>query len=322
MSAATSIEWTDATWNPIVGCSIVSPGCANCYAMRFAARRLENNPATPHYAGTTRKVNGNPVWTGKLALAPERILLAPLGWKKPRRVFVNSMGDLFHEDVPDEWIGAVFGVMALCPRQIFQVLTKRAKRMRQWAAADRKRTAAAECIAELYCSHPEISRRRPFDEASAIGVAARGWPLPNVHLGVSCEDQTRAGERIPDLLETPAAVRFVSAEPLLGPINFTRLGDNDYDYNALSGRDMCFRGTSKAEPTLTGLPAILNWVIAGGESGPGHRPMNIEWAEAIRQQCKAAGTAFFFKQSSALRSGQRGRASDELWAAKEFPVCP
>jgi hypothetical protein len=140
MADKSAIEWTDATWNPVVGCSIVSPGCTNCYAMKMAAR-IEKMASSPmaahvnvqtHYAGTTQRSKAGAVWTGKVARAPEHILTQPLKWKRPRKIFVNSMGDLFHESIPDEWIDRVFAVMALAPQHTFQVLTKRAERMRSY----------------------------------------------------------------------------------------------------------------------------------------------------------------------------------------------
>jgi protein gp37 len=192
-----SIEWTEHTWNPIVGCSIVSPGCTNCYAMQMAAR-IEAMGNQPRYAGTTRKVNGNAVWTGKLAQAPEATLLAPLKRKKPTTYFVNSMGDLFHEDCPDEWIDRVFAVMALSPQHTFQVLTKRAARMREYF--DPRGPGAAK----------RISRIAPN--------ALIKLPLPNVWLGISAERQQEWDERKEHLRATPAAVSFASFEPLLGAI--------------------------------------------------------------------------------------------------------
>lgn len=266
MGDKTGIEWTDSTWNPIVGCSIVSPGCTNCYAMAQAARIVAMQP-TSHYAGTTQPSKAGAVWTSKVALAPDHILTAPLRWKRARRIFVNSMGDLFHEAVPDDWIDKVFAIMARCPQHQFQVLTKRSKRMREYA------TIASD-MGQHWLALREV------DEI---------WPLPNVWLGVSAEDQARADERIPDLLATPAAVRFVSAEPLLGPIDFSRFGPVDQ-------------------------------IIVGGESGTGFRPMQIEWAEDIMRQCREAGTAFFFKQDSHHRSGQRGQASAAMWACKQMPL--
>lgn len=259
MGDNSNIEWTDATWNPIVGCSIVSPGCRECYAMKFAARMLDGNPKSPHYAGTTQQSKAGPVWTGKVVLAPEHIVTAPLRWKKPRRIFANSMGDLFHEDCPDEWILDALTVMAIARQHTFQVLTKRAERMRH------------------FMSNPDLLQEImvnwwSFDDGIR-GVEA--WPLPNVWLGVSVEDQKRADERIPDLLHTPAAVRFISAEPLLGDIDLA-------DHLALD------------TPLMGGI--ALHWVIAGGESGPNARPMHPDWARSLRDQCATAGVPFFFKQ--------------------------
>jgi protein gp37 len=231
----TKIQWTDETWNPFAGCSIVSPGCKNCYAMRDAYRK-GFNPLTPHYREITRRVNGHAVWSGKLALAPERILTKPLDWRRPRRVFVNSMSDLFHEDAPAAWIDRVFAIMAASSQHVFQALTKRPERMRD------------------YCR------------------ARQGEPLSNLWLGVSVERQQEADERIPDLLATPAAVRFVSAEPLLGPIDLTEM-------------------------------ARLDWIIVGGESGPGARRFDPEWARNLLRQRRNAGVAFFVKQMGAEPDG-------------------
>ncbi|MBS7699200.1 MULTISPECIES: phage Gp37/Gp68 family protein [unclassified Chelatococcus] len=255
MGDRTGIQWTDATWNPIVGCSIVSPGCTNCYAMKMSDRIEKMTPGS-HYAGTTMRVKGKPVWTSKMAMAPDAILTQPLRWKRPRRVFVNSMGDLFHESVPDDWIDRVFAVMALAPQHSFQVLTKRSARMRDYLC-----TRAGDWVLELSRAVREASLVKWADRPDR---ATPRWPLPNVWLGVSAEDQRRWEERIPDLKATPATVRFVSAEPLLGPI----VGD-------ISG---------------------LDWIIVGGESGPGSRPMHPDWARSIRDQCAAAGVPFFFKQ--------------------------
>jgi protein gp37 len=277
MGDNTGIEWTDATWNPIVGCSIVSPGCTNCYAMRWAYARLDRpHNQFPHYRGTTQGSKAGGVWTGKLALAPDHIIQAPLKWKKPRRVFVNSMGDLFHEDCPDEWIDHVFIVMASTPQHTFQVLTKRAERMRRY-------------ITELR-------------EKRSIIPDAFPWPLPNVWLGVSAEDQRRADERIPLLLDTPAAVRFISAEPLLGPIDVTHIDSGrPFHVNALVGY---FDHTNGRDHQTR-----LDWVIAGGESGPNARPMHPDWARGLRDQCAAAGVPFFFKQWGELAPNGSGRYS-------------
>lgn len=278
------IEWTGETWNPVVGCSLASPGCTNCYAMDFAGKRLDGNPSSPHYAGTTTVVNGKRVWTGKVARAPEKKLLDPLRRRKPTTYFVNSMGDLFHEDVPDDWIDRVFAVMALCPQHTFQVLTKRSARMRDYVSS----VAAKWCIVDGRT--PCVRIDEAMDRLAPDHWCDRElkeWPLPNVWLGVSCEDQRRADERIPDLLATPAAVRFVSAEPLLGPIRFS-------DITLGGGRIINALDPNDALIPIGG-PSI-HWVIVGGESGPNARPMHPDWARSIRDQCMAAGVPFFFKQ--------------------------
>lgn len=300
MGDDTGIEWTDATWNPIVGCSIVSPGCTNCYAMKMAAR-LEamavadksrwteprsGEERLAHYLGTTRRVNGTAVWTGEVSLAPDRIMTQPLRWKRPRRIFVNSMGDLFHEDVPDEWIDRVFAVMACAPQHTFQVLTKRSARMRAWFELNDDGDDRLVKVAQA-------AGRLMEDGDTALDVTMTGpWPLPNVWLGVSAERQQEADERIPDLLATPAAVRFVSAEPLLGEID---LADITWPKDRPS-----FPVTDDISEARTALRVVegvrLDWVIAGGESGPDARPMHPDWARSLRDQCAAAGVPFFFKQ--------------------------
>lgn len=285
----TGIEWTDATWNPIVGCAVVSPGCTNCYAMKMA-HRLGANPATPHYAGTTAMSRGGPVWTGRLALAPERVLTAPLRRGKPTTYFVNSMGDLFHEDVPEDWIDRVFAVMALAPQHRFQVLTKRASRMRRYFEAEPWDRINEHCAMLVHWDDmPQYDR----------------CVLPHVWLGVSAEDQARAEERIPHLLATPAALRFVSAEPLLGPVDLTKISTTRFAgaprINALSGRTADF-----LDVPAGGFFEHLDWVICGGESGPGARPMHPDWARSLRDQCGAAGVAFFFKQWGAWITAKAG----------------
>lgn len=310
MTGKTKIEWTDKSWNPIVGCSVVSPGCANCYAMRFAGSRLQHTPSGAHYIGLTQKSKAGPVWTGKLALAPEKTLLAPLRWKQPAMIFVNSMGDLFHEDCPDEWIDRVFAVMALCPQHTFQVLTKRAERMRSYFNDDRAMQigcALGNMLDGDWIWGEGKQFRQQIDGMISLahGMApddiARAreefLPLPNVWLGISAEDQTRADERIPALLATPAAVRFVSAEPLLGPIDFGDIqhidGDREISVSALTGEawvENSHNGAAYDEAPR------LNWIIVGGESGRDARPMHPDWARSIRDQCAAASVPFFFKQ--------------------------
>lgn len=274
MGSKSKIEWTEDTWNPIVGCSIATPGCTNCYAMKMANRIVAMNPNS-HYAGTVQDSKAGAVWTGKVALAPEKILTAPLRRKKPTMYFVNSMGDAFHESVPDEWIDKVFAVMALCPQHTFQVLTKRAERMKAYVSA----TFSGVTSTALYCLMHEIKElaAKEPERTLAIGRIASG-PLSNVWLGVSTERQKEAEERIPLLLNTPAAKRFISAEPLLGPIDLNEVIPHPISYSFKHG----FNG--------------LDWVIVGGESGKKVRPMHPDWARSLRDQCKAAGVPFFFKQ--------------------------
>lgn len=438
MADKTGISWTDSTWNPVVGCTIVSPGCTNCYAMEQAARiiRCSAGPGrATHYEGTVQPSKAGPVWTGKVALAPDSTLMRPLSWRKGKRIFVNSMGDLFHDAVPDEWIDRVFAVMALAPQHQFQVLTKRARRMREYVsnpatpfrvakakdalsagndapeeirpvegypgyfastygkiyserrggprramkpdvgerghsrvqlhregsgergdrllvhriiletfvgpapstdAQGRHRDGNAQnnrisnlmwgtqeenwTDAKRHGSHrrysklteeqaTEIRRRHAAGESgeamarefpvssTQIRNIASGrqwnvepaitWPLPNIWKGVTAEDQTRADERIPDLLATPAALRFVSVEPMLGAVDLKNITPADkYELDALSGFDF---DQSSVGPRL-------DWVVCGGESGPGARPMQVGLARSIVAQCRDARVPCFVKQ--------------------------
>ncbi|MBN9078562.1 MAG: hypothetical protein BGN87_00355 [Rhizobiales bacterium 65-79] len=302
MAGPSNIEWCTDSWNPIVGCSILSPGCTNCYAMKMAAR-VEKMGTAPHYAGTTKPSKAGPVWTGKLALAPEHILTQPLRWKKPRAIFVNSMGDLFHEDVPDEWIDRVFAIMALCPQHTFQVLTKRSARMREYMNGIQSKVPFLGRM-PLERIHLEAAGHMEGDGGLMDILKEHGniyslycsvpWPLPNVWLGVSAERQAEAEERIPDLLATPAAIRFVSAEPLLGPIDFETLCTGWDFVDALKG----LRYHDAPEPYVGASKACphLDQIIVGGESGTGARPMHPDWARLIRDQCARAVVPFFFKQ--------------------------
>lgn len=265
MSDTTTIEWTDRTWNPITGCTKVSPGCDHCYAETIA-ERFRGGPAFP---------NGFDVQLR------EHKLNEPLRWRKPAKVFVNSMSDLFHDAVSDEYIQLVWDVMRRCPQHTFQILTKRHARMRSL-----------------------------LNRSSFYG---HDWPrpLPNVWLGVSTEDQKWANLRIPSLLNTPAAVRFVSAEPLIGRID-------------LGAYTQCQPG--------------LDWVIVGGESGPSARSVDLHWVQEIRDQCVSARVPFLFKQwgewapdhdetdpslGHQMRRMGKKRAGRELdgrtW--DEYPVC-
>ena len=318
-----NIEWTESTWNPVVGCSIVSPGCTNCYAMKTAARN--EAMGISRYDGTTRVVNGNVVWTGKLVQAPESTLLQPLKRKKPTTYFVNSMGDLFHEDCPDAWIDRVFAVMALTPQHTYQVLTKRAERMRDYIiACGATLGRQAELRAQIESIDLDIAE---IDQARSrvSGVVGKHWkPLPNVWLGVSTERQQEADERIPLLLQTPAAVRFISAEPLLGPLDVRpwlsdESGCEHCDDDDGGGTPRCHRDNIPRDQQCPekfavfehdegpldadGAPAwirprriSLDWVIAGGESGANARPMHPDWARSLRDQCAAASVPFFMKQ--------------------------
>lgn len=245
----TKIEWTDVTWSPVTGCTKVSTGCKHCYAERQWPRLAA--PGQP-YAGRA---------FSDVQCHPER-LEQPLHWRKPRRVFVNSMSDLFHEDVPDAFIDEIFGVMWEAKEHTFQILTKRADRMRD------------------YMSRHELMMRY----------------LPHVWLGISAENQETAEERIPPLLETPAAARFVSLEPLLGPIDLTDMViDKGAGWEQHFDCLYCDVDPEDDEPYHG---TCLDWVIVGGESGPKARPMHPDWVRSIRDECQAAGVPFFFKQGS------------------------
>lgn len=268
MAATSSIEWTGATWNPVVGCEAVSPGCAHCYAATMT-RRLEAMGQADYTGLTTAKH-----FNGQIRLLPHKLDI-PLKRRKPTTYFVNSMSDLFHEDVPDEFIDRVFAVMALCPQHTFQVLTKRAERMAAYISAAENRVAHVRDLNALEFGTLDC---RPL------------WPLRNVWLGVSCEDQQRADERIPWLLKTPAAVRFISAEPLLGELEIKGFMHDSICFETLD--DI---GCICSEPR----EVHLDWVIVGGESGPGARPMRLEWAQSIVEQCKDAAVPCFVKQLGA-----------------------
>ena len=269
----TKIEWTDRTWNPVRGCSRVSEGCRRCYAERIFARNLPamRSPTTKEpFAIMTPS---GPRWTGKVELIESK-LTEPLHWKKAQRVFVNSMSDLFHEALPDDAIERVFAVMALCPHITFQVLTKRPERMLKWFTPD---WDALRETWEKVRVQMALLKRTMSEEWN--------WPLPNVWLGVSVEDQATADARIPLLLQTPAAIRFVSYEPALGPVDFS-----NYVYQ-------CYQPVKDFPRERPAKFPALNWIIAGGESGPGARPPHYpDWFRSVRDQCQAANVAFFFKQ--------------------------
>jgi len=274
---STDIEWTDETWNPVTGCTKVSPGCDHCYAERVTER-----------------------WSGKgsfekVVLHPER-LGKPLHWRNPRKVFVNSMSDLFHEDVPAAFITEVFAVMSLAPQHTFQILTKRHGRMRTLLSRDDFEPTVREVAYDLKYgdgnSNPCMNDRN-----------YQTWPLPNVWLGVSVEDQKWADIRIPILVRTPAAVRFLSCEPLLGRVDIRGALGFTYDDRASGER--------------VSVPAV-DWVIVGGESGPGSRAMSAGLALSIRDQCVKARVPFLFKQWGGITPKAGGRLLDgRTW--DEYP---
>lgn len=265
MASNTRISWTDATWNPITGCTRISPGCLHCYIERQPPLRMAR-----------RRFNGPGIGaTTGVQLHPER-LGVPLHWRRPRRIFVCSLADVFHRDVPDEHIAQIWATMSIATQHTFQIVTKRPARMRSllrsdkfWYTVDRARM---------------LQGHAPFQ-------TRRHWLL-NTWLSVTVEDQDAANRRIPILLETPAAVRGVSAEPLLGPIDLEAA-----DWHALHDGG-------------------LDWVVAGGETGPGARLMDPAWARSLRDQCQQAGRpiAFHFKQWGGRRGHDReldGRVWDE-----------
>lgn len=274
MSDKSKIEWTEATWNPLRGCSKVSDGCRNCYAETVANRF--SGPGQP-YEGTISEGR----WNGHIRLVPE-VLIKPVRWRRPRRIFVNSMSDLFHPDVPFDFIDQVFAVMALAPQHTFQVLTKRPERMMHYLQGLEKR-GARQVLADT-------AEAVSGDEDAGIFVANRigagatskpGWPLKNVWLGVSVENQRAADERIPILLQTPAAVRWLSCEPLLGPVDLSFNVQFEHSDNEGFGVE-----------SIKG----IDWIVVGGESGHKARPMHPDWARSLRDQCQAVGVPFLFKQ--------------------------
>ncbi|CAO3446705.1 Phage protein [Azospirillum argentinense] len=305
MGDKTGIEWTEATWNPVVGCSIKSPGCTNCYAMGEAAR-LERmgGKGGAKYAGLTKPSKAGPVWTGEVRLHQSMAALAqPLRWKRPRRIFVNSMSDLFHEDMPVEAIDRVFVVMALAAQHTFQVLTKRSARMRAYMADFSWARAVESCRDESGVS--AIVNHSIADLHRAFGLSPRFarehdrsvLPVPNVWLGVSVEDQKRADERVPDLLATTAALRFLSMEPLLGPVRLSDIAVGDEIIKPLAGLTWYPTPKSFSHHGMTArYSPKIDWVIVGGESGPKARPMHPDWVRDLRDDCASAGVPFLFKQ--------------------------
>lgn len=298
MSDRSSIDWTDATWNPVSGCSKVSPGCNHCYAETLSLRfGWSKYPWSEQWAAQN------------VVLKPER-LDQPLRWRRPRRVFVNSMSDLFHPQVPFEFIDRVFAVMVLAHRHTFQVLTKRPERMAQYL---RDYAAGGRHIWEACQATPMPGGR---------DKPAGSWPIRNVWLGTSVEDQKRADERIPHLMKCPAAVRFLSCEPLLGPVNLKAIAVGDDVMDAVCGWVGRFDGFTQdgrggEEPSA----ARVDWVIAGGESGPHARACDEQWLRDLRDQCVAAGVAYFLKQLGGhpnKRSHDQAVLDGQMW--RQYPA--
>ena len=269
MSTASKIEWTEITWNPVTGCDRISAGCNHCYALALA-KRLKAMGSQKYQADGDPRTSG----PGFAVTVHEDTLREPLRWRKPRVVFVNSMSDLFHARVPDSFIASVFGVMAATPQHTYQVLTKRSRRMRALLVSDAFRSrvdaAADAAIDALTAINPQWLGLPSLDPVP--------WPLPNVWAGTSIENDDYAW-RADDLRQTPAAVRFLSLEPLLGPLPGLSLDG-------------------------------IHWVIAGGESGPGHRTIDLAWVRDIRDRCASRDVAFFFKQVGGPTPKAGGRQLD------------
>lgn len=293
-----AIEWTDETWNPVIGCTPVSPGCLNCYAATmahrlqhmkqatdYAPRVVDNIPARPPIRIAEVK-NGRAVFSGEVRCLPHK-LDEPLHWRTPRRVFVNSMSDLFHEAVPFEFIDRAFAVMALCPRHTFQLLTKRPERMAEYL--------------DGYSLTRKAAIRKAGDDFTDFAPGPT-IPLPNVWLGASVERQNEADERIPHLLRCPAKFRFLSCEPLLGPVELSEWIFCDECRVGQWGRgaiDDPLSNAAGGRPWRECRCAKIDWVIVGGESGPHARPCDVAWIRSIVKQCQDAGVPCFVKQLGA-----------------------
>lgn len=305
----TGIEWCDATWNPISGCTKVSSGCKFCFAERMFPRVYGRDVVEKRYVQDVPRTwpTDSPLKTEVMESRPRKFtdvrlhedrLDQPLRWKRPRKVFVNSMSDLFHPYVPYEFIDRVFNVMALAEQHIFQILTKRPERMAKYM---RNKPGAWECSAPGMAFFAK-EKHDPATGVTRRAFCAKKWPLPNVWLGTSAEDQQTFNERVSHLVRTPAAVRFVSLEPLLGPIQM-RLA-TPCDRNCQEYQDAECPGTSGN----CVMRHTLDWVIVGGESGPKARPMHPDWVRSLRDQCKGAGVPIFIKQLS----GDKGKVIKDV----------
>lgn len=281
----TAITWATDSWNPFVGCSLASPGCSNCYAMHQAARILRmqrglNNGS--HYEGVITAVKGQPVWTGRINQASEKARWAPLSWLKPRTVFIGSMSDFFHPVALDAWRIEALAIAALTQRHTYLILTKRGADMQRFMSDP----ATAKAV---WTRASEIAIQRNIKPQRLADTRPGHWPLDNVALGTSVEDQKRADERIPLLLRTPAAKRFVSIEPMLGPVDLTNIKPPEFDYGDAHGWSAIWRNNHIGRNWL-------DWVIAGGENDRGDRPTHPDWLRALRDQCERHGVKFHFKQ--------------------------
>lgn len=311
MSNNSKIEWTDASWQPVVGCSKVSPGCLNCYAERMARRQayMKNEYYEAVVKGvvqtSTEKLTYTG-WNGKTSCIESK-LTEPLHWRKPRKIFVCSMGDLFHESVPFEFIDKVMAVMALCPQHTFQILTKRSERMKEY-------------FDMAYCTEYGTEHIGEAIEEITQAPDPLDWeaPLPNVWLGVTAENQEQVDKRIPLLLQTPAVKRFASIEPMLGAIDLEYIKDFQQStrfwkyerIRSLTGERLNPAGRMSSEK--------LDLIICGGETGPGARPMDLAWARSLRDQCKAANVPFFFKNVGGVRKPENGHLLDGREHRSEF----
>lgn len=333
----TTIEWMvalaesrsmrAAVWNPIVGCAPAGEGCRNCWAASETHMRRNNKAVAPFFEGLTKTASdGRAVFNGATRLL-DRELLKPLRTRTPTVYFVCSRSDLFGEGVQDEWIDRVYAVMALCPQHLFLTLTKRPERQRRWLTTDGlKIGSGVGAIAGrtrgqvvLYeASVKLLSHGRNWGDA---GMPT--WPLPNVWSGVSIWDQDSADRLIPDLMATPTARQFVSAEPLLGMVSLNRIHESFTDEGGLHTEiwESCLTGRRFdiwSDGDTDGWPKI-DWLIVGGESGPRARPMHPDWARSLRDQCAAAGVPFFFKQFGEWSSFYDRDIDDPDW--KHVPSC-
>jgi len=300
MSTESKISWTDATWSPVTGCTAESPGCKNCYAKREVQQRWSKNPRSIFYGRSFDDVRCHPEKLDQI-----------IRWKKRRRIFVCPRADLFHPEVPFEFIAAVFGAMAVSDHDL-QVLTKRADRMLEffsWVerrAEEEEESVTAFCISRL---DNELSEILPEDSHYSEVFCPRPWPLPNVRLGVSVENQEAADLRIPMLLRAPAAFRWISAEPLLGPVDLTKINLSGGQFDALRGGEVGRGSKVEIWPGLDG-------VVAGGESGKKSRPTHPLWFRMLRDQCAAAGKPFNLKQAGEW-TWRPNDAPKQVWVAAD-----